>query len=117
MPIISAEAGLVTLINTFMSAPEDRERVATALRAVGPMAAQAPGFISASIHVSLDGTRIVNYVQWRSVADVEAFIADPRLQEALASLDGVAEVDPRLYDVVGVMEADVARGGGSAADG
>lgn len=104
MPFINDDPAVVTLINTFSCAPEDRERVMGTLQGVGPLATVAPGFVSASIHLSLDGTRIVNYVQWRSAADVEAFVADPRLQEALSSLDGIAEVDPRLYQVVAVVE-------------
>lgn len=36
-------------------------------------------------------SRVVNYVQGLSVADVEAFIADPRLQAALTALEGIAQ--------------------------
>lgn len=117
MPTISADADLVTLINTFTSAPEDREQVVAALRRLGPLAAAAPGFVSASIHVSLDGTRIVNYVQWRSAADVESFISTPLLQEGLAALRGIAEVDPRLYRVAQVVEPATGAGAEGAADG
>lgn len=31
-----------------------------------------PGFVSAAIHVSLDGTRVVNYAQWSSNEDFQA---------------------------------------------
>ncbi len=30
------------------------------------------GFISANIHRSVDGTRVVNYAQWRTKEDFEA---------------------------------------------
>ena len=35
-----------------------------------------PGFISASIHRSLDGTKVINYAQWRSQADFAAYLAE-----------------------------------------
>ena len=104
MPHISVDPNIVTLINTFTTTPEHREQVMNIIGTVGPLASAAPGWISASVHLSLDGSRIVNYVQWRSVADFEAFVADPRLQAALASLQGIAEVDPRLYTVAHVTE-------------
>ena len=30
-----------------------------------------PGFIASTFHVSIDGTRVVNYAQWDSQADLE----------------------------------------------
>jgi heme-degrading monooxygenase HmoA len=104
VPTISADADVVVLINTFTCTAERREQVMEALGKLGPIATAAPGFLSASIHVGLDGTRVVNYVQWRSVEDVKAFVADQRLQAALASLKGVATVDPQMYRVVRVVE-------------
>ena len=36
-----------------------------------------PGFVSANIHVSTDGTRVVNYAQWESAEAFQAMLADP----------------------------------------
>jgi heme-degrading monooxygenase HmoA len=36
-----------------------------------------PGFISASIHKSFDGKKVVNYAQWKSRADFEAMTKHP----------------------------------------
>lgn len=41
-------------------------------RATENVMRKQPGFISANIHRSLDGTRVANYAQWRSKADLEA---------------------------------------------
>ncbi len=35
------------------------------------------GFVSANLHRSLDGTRVINYAQWRSRGDYEAFSSNP----------------------------------------
>jgi hypothetical protein len=62
-----------------------------------------PGFISANIHKSLDGTRVANYAQWRSVEDFQAMLknpdAIPHMQEAAAL---ATSFDPKLYEVVEV---------------
>ena len=59
-----------------------------------------PGFISASLHRGLDGTRVTMYAQWRSVEDYEAMRRNPAplpfLQQALA----IAKLDPGMYEVV-----------------
>ena len=60
------------------------------------------GFISTNIHQSLDGTRVVNYAQWRSQEDFEA-IFDNRdmLPHFKAALNlSVSENDGHLYKVV-----------------
>jgi heme-degrading monooxygenase HmoA len=44
------------------------------------------GFVSSSFHASLDGEHVLNYAQWESKADFEAFTHDPeteRLQQAI----------------------------------
>ena len=62
---------------------------------------QQPGFISANIHRSLDGTKVTNYAQWRSVEDFEAMLKNPavvpRMEEAAAL---AAKFGSALYEVV-----------------
>lgn len=60
-----------------------------------------PGYVSANIHRSLDGTRVVNYAQWRRVEDFEAMLHDPAAQEHMQSASTLAvSVEPHLYQVV-----------------
>jgi hypothetical protein len=58
------------------------------------------GFVSASLHRSLDGTKVAMYAQWRSVADYQSMrsnpAASPYLQKALA----LARFEPGMYEVV-----------------
>jgi heme-degrading monooxygenase HmoA len=58
-----------------------------------------PGFISASIHKSIDGTRIVNYAQWRSNADFEAMTRDESARPHMEAAARLATFDPILCDV------------------
>jgi len=61
---------------------------------------RAAGFISASLHRSLDGSRVTIYAQWRSLEDYRAMRDDPEplpyLQQALA----IAKFEPAMYQVV-----------------
>jgi quinol monooxygenase YgiN len=57
------------------------------------------GFVSMTLHSSLDGTRIAVYAQWASQETLEAAISAP---EAVAAHDRMAEIgtsDGSLYTV------------------
>ncbi len=59
-----------------------------------------PGFISASVHKSLDGTRVVNYVQWCRRGDFEAMLRNPDAFARVQEGDRLAlAVEPHLYEV------------------
>jgi hypothetical protein len=62
-----------------------------------------PGFVSASIHASLDGTRVVNYAQWRSREDFQRKLADPVAREHMDEIAGMATFNPHLYEVSSVL--------------
>jgi hypothetical protein len=61
---------------------------------------RAPGFVSASLHRSTDGTKVTMYARWRSLDDYQAMRQDPAplpfLQEALT----IAKFEPGVYEVV-----------------
>jgi quinol monooxygenase YgiN len=97
---ISKERKLLTLINVFSVAPEKQaELIALLARATDSTVRHVPGFISASLHRSLDGTKVTMYAQWRSPEDYEAMrqntAASPFLQQALA----LATFAPGMYEV------------------
>ena len=59
-----------------------------------------PGFISANIHRSLDGTRVANYAQWRSKADFEAMQKNPEANIHMKQATALAEgIEPIIYEV------------------
>jgi len=98
---ISTKSSVVTLINVFTVDPTNQQRLVELLaRATEVSVRHAPGFVSASLHRSLDGTKVTMYAQWRSVQDYQAMRQDPTplpfLQEALT----LATFEPGMYEVV-----------------
>lgn len=70
---------ICTLINTLTVKPEQQQPLFEYLkRMTDEVVVHAPGFISANFHLSKDGTRIINYAQWRSLADLQAMLEQNR---------------------------------------
>jgi heme-degrading monooxygenase HmoA len=109
----------ITLINVFTCAQERQHDLVEALdKATAELFAHQPGFISASIHASLDQTRVVNYTQWRRVEDFDALGRVPAVQEQMAGIMTLTQsADPRLYTVRAVHPAasgEASSGSGSS---
>ena len=101
MITISSKANLITLINVFTVEPANQHRLVELLtEATESSVGQAPGFVSASLHRSIDGTKVTMYAQWRSIDDYQAMRRDPLalpfFQEALT----IARFEPGVYEVV-----------------
>ncbi len=101
---IDVEAGCLTLINVYEVDPDRQAELKKALsEATETTIRHQPGFISVSIHGSLDGGKVVNYAQWQSKADFEAFMKKPETQAQLREFAGLAKsVAPSLYRVEAV---------------
>jgi quinol monooxygenase YgiN len=111
MPTISKNARIVTLINVFTVDPANQRQLIELLRrATITSVIHVAGFISASLHRSLDGTKVTMYAQWRSVEDYQAMRENPAplpyLQQALA----IAKFEPGIYEVVETYDSDDAAG-------
>lgn len=101
MTTISKDNKVLTLINTFTVEPgKQQELVELLTQATASSVRHVPGFLSASLHRSLDGTKVVMYAQWRSLEDYQAMrrnpSASPYLEQALA----IAQFEPGTYEVV-----------------
>ena len=104
---ISEHQNVVTLINVFRVRPERRDALLRLLiEATERTMKDRPGYVSANLHVSLDGTRVANYAQWRSVEDFRAMLDDPEAQRHMAAAAETAEPDPVLYNVAYTHHAD-----------
>lgn len=104
---IAQDQPLVTLINVFKVAPENQQRLVDLLvDATEEIMAKLPGFISANIHKSLDGTRVTNYAQWRSVEDFKAIFQTPEAVAHMPAISQIAESDPVLYEVTYMKQAE-----------
>ena len=91
----------ITLINVFEVAPADQQRLVDLLtRATDGIVNHAPGFISSTLHRSLDGTKVAMYARWRSIDDYQAMRNDPRPRAFLEEALSIAKFEPGIYEVV-----------------
>jgi heme-degrading monooxygenase HmoA len=68
--------------------------------------ARQPGFVSISLHRSLDGRRIVNYVQWQNRELLQSAHRSPDFRKEWSKLDNLTDhIDPHLYEVVQALDA------------
>ncbi len=101
MTQIKQNADVVTLINVFTVEPQDQQRLVNLLvEATESTMNKLPGFVSANIHKSLDGTKVVNYAQWESHEAFESMLenseAAPHMKEAA---ERAVSFEPHMYEV------------------
>jgi quinol monooxygenase YgiN len=107
MTTITAHADYATLINVFTVQPDRaRQLVDLLTEATEDVMQHIDGFISANIHLSADGTRVVNYAQWRSAEAMQAMRQDATAQQHMAQCADLADgFEPHLYTVESVHSA------------
>ncbi len=100
MVTISKDAKVVTLINVFTVEPENQQKLVDLLiDATEKTMKNLPGFVSASLHKSLDKVRVTNYAQWRSKEDFEAMLKNPEATAHMKPIVAIAQFDAHLYEV------------------
>jgi heme-degrading monooxygenase HmoA len=106
MVTIAKDNEVVTLINVFTVAQEDQQRLVDVLvDATQAVMRNQPGFVSANIHRSLDGTRVTNYAQWRSTEAFETMLQNQEAAEHMGEAAKIAQrFEPHLYEVSFVDE-------------
>ena len=98
---------ILTLINVFTVEPQNQEELAqTLIDATEQTMKQMPGFISASIHMSFDGHKVVNYAQWKSRADFEAMTKHPDTIPHMKTSAALGKFEPILCEVVDTISSD-----------
>ena len=98
-------AGLLTMINVLTPGEAGQDALIAQLQeALDGTLAETPGFVSGSIHRSLDSTHVVNYAQWTDEAALAAFVARLQAGEApaMAAVFAMAMPDYHPYSVVSV---------------
>jgi heme-degrading monooxygenase HmoA len=104
MPEISAGDDHVTQITT--AEVEDGQHQDELLKLMTERArfmATQPGFISISLHRSVDGKRVVNYVQWASREQLVAAHRAPEFRSKWPEVGKAADdIEPLIYEVVHV---------------
>ncbi len=107
MTTIAENSGLVTAINVFTVDPSNQQKLLDLLaRATDTSVRDAPGFVSAALHRSLDGTRVTMYAQWRSAEHYQRYQAtrsNPSASPYVAEILAIAKVELGTYAVVKVF--------------
>ena len=105
---ISKTDDITTLINVFTVEPKNQQRLVELLvETTEELMSKLPGFISSNIHKSLDGTQVVNYVQWKkgaieSVEKSREIVKErggERYQYRHNEILKIAKYKPLLYEV------------------
>lgn len=99
MITITEDGGVVTLINVFSCEPQNQQHLIDAwIRATEDTLGKLPGIISASLHRSKDGTRVVNYAQWKSSEKWENLFRIGN-ESWFREMGKYAKPDAHLYEV------------------
>jgi quinol monooxygenase YgiN len=103
---ISSNREVATLINIFVVEPDNQDKLIQVLKeGTEALFSKQPGYISASFHKSMDGRRVVNYGQWRSPKDIDAFRSKPEISEYFKRVKELAQFESMVCDVSYVNRA------------
>lgn len=100
MTDISNNEKTIDLINVIIVKPGNQQHIIDNVQGIlNQIAKKHPGFISSTVYKSLDGTRVVYFIRWRSPDDGLAWFEI--IIDALKITEGVIEkADYHLYEVV-----------------
>jgi len=106
MTTISKESNYLTLINIFTVDPGNQQKLVDLLEQATETVRKVPGFVSSSLHRSLDGTKVTMYAQWRSMEDYNAMRSNPAAAPFLQQALEIARFEPGMYEVVKTFEPE-----------
>ena len=106
MPQIQPGTQPITQITIVEPEPGKEAEALSVMKDRAKFMAAQPGFVSISLHRSLDGRRIVNYVQWKNRDLLQAAHQSPKFRKECTHFDRITEdIDPHLYEVAHVEDA------------
>jgi quinol monooxygenase YgiN len=106
MTQIGVDRQVATMINVFSVDPENQQRLVDLLvETTESVMRHVPGFVSANIHASTDGTKVVNYAQWQSQAHIDAMLSNPDVHPHFTDVRAIARPERGIFRVVHVEEA------------
>jgi heme-degrading monooxygenase HmoA len=105
MPHIQTGKQPVTQITIIEAEPDKQDEALSLMAERARFMARQPGFVSISLHRSLDGKRIVNYVQWQDSELLRSAHQSPEFRKEWRHFDQLTEdIDPHLYEVAQVLD-------------
>jgi quinol monooxygenase YgiN len=97
MATIHADKQVITQINVFEVDPGNQDALTELLKEAIQRISGEPGWISASIHKSLDGTRVTNYAQAVDHAAWEKIVARLQGEGFFERFQRLSKPNPCLY--------------------
>jgi len=104
MPIIRAGTGIISQINVFTVPQNGQEALTDLLQEAAKSCRAVPGWISASLHCSLDGRRVVNYAQAEDQSAMRRVFEHLQAKGFLERNKALGQASPGLYEVVSTVE-------------
>lgn len=108
---IEEGSDLLTLVIVVTVPPEQQDAHVDYLQGVAAKQATITGFVSCAILKSEDGTRVTEYVQWRSREHFETMRA--ALQASAHAHNQAVTADAHIYEIVSVTRSSPAAESGS----
>lgn len=99
MPTLDKNNNVITPIIIFSIEPEQQQLLLDTILEFLSVVQHQSGFVSASLHKSIDRKKIVNYAQWRSLEDYNAFTQNPELKRRASQLLDF-NPDSHIYEIV-----------------
>ena len=104
MPIITADTGIITQINLFTVPEGEQQPLIDYLAGAAHAARDVEGWISASLHRSVDGTRVVNYAQSADRDAARRVFEHLQRKGLIEGNKRYGEAHPGLYEVAFTLE-------------
>lgn len=107
MTSINTSKNIFTLINVFHVEPKNQQELVDLLiEATEETMRNLPGFISANIHSSFDGKRVVNYAQWESKEHFEKMLSNssaiPHMKQAEKLVNSFDPIQAEVSDSISI---------------
>ena len=97
---ISTANPVVTVINVFSVEPKNQQQLIEQLKELSKNFVELqPGFVSANVHRSFDGNRVISYAQWKTKEDYQSIYANPDAMAFLDKIKTISKFNWNLYQV------------------
>ncbi|HYK18279.1 MAG TPA: hypothetical protein VEV37_09675 [Bryobacteraceae bacterium] len=100
MSTIQSNRGIVTQINFLDCEPSNQQPLVDLLIESARSVCHLPGWLSANIHPSFDGKRVVNYARSENHEAAQRVIEELKAEGLLDRNKMLGEAHPGLYEVV-----------------
>lgn len=101
MVTIDAGGGVLTIINVLSVDPDRSQELIDLLTSTTEeVTSHHAGYLTTTLHLSRDHTKVTNYSQWASREDFEAMLDDPEAQQRMQAVRAMASPAPAHYEVV-----------------